>query len=137
MKDNLWNIIKQGESDTLEFKTSFSDEVIISLVAFANTKGGTVCIGVSDKGVIKGVDLGKETIQNWINEVKSKTATVVIPEVEVIQELDKTVVLLKVQEYPIKPVSMRGRCYKRIGNSNHLMSVEEISNEHLRTINTG
>lgn len=92
MEDNLWNIIKQGESDTLEFKTSFSDEVIVSLVAFANTKGGTVCIGVSDKGAIKGVDLGKETVQHWVNEVKSKTATVVIPEVEVIQELDKTVV---------------------------------------------
>ena len=34
------------ESETIELKTSFSDEVIISLVAFANHKEGTVNIGV-------------------------------------------------------------------------------------------
>ncbi|HMR19220.1 MAG TPA: putative DNA binding domain-containing protein [Sphingobacterium sp.] len=53
MNKTLQNIIKQAEGDTLKFKTSFSDEVIVSLVAFANTKGGAVCIGVSDKGEIK------------------------------------------------------------------------------------
>src|SRR5690554_5808130 len=115
MNKTLRNIIKQGESETLEIKMSFSDEVIISLVAFANTKGGTVCIGVSDKGEIKGINLEKETLQKWLNEIKNKTATMVIPEVEIIEEQEKRVVLLKVQEYPVKPVSVRGRCYKRRG----------------------
>ena len=49
MNKTLQNSISQGESETVELKTSFSDEVIISLVAFANTNGGTVFIGVSDK----------------------------------------------------------------------------------------
>ena len=31
---------------------------------------------------------------------------------------------------------MKGKYYKRIGNSNHLMTVDEIANEHLKTINT-
>ncbi|MFT4060942.1 MAG: ATP-binding protein [Edaphocola sp.] len=136
MTKPLPNSINQGESETLEFKTSFGDEVIVSLVAFANTKGGTVCIGVSDEGKIKGVDVGKETVQNWINEIKGKTASAIIPDVEIIEEEDKTIVLFKIQEYPIKPVAVKGKCYKRTGNANHLMSVEEIANEHLKTINT-
>lgn len=129
-------ILKQGENITTELKTSFSDEVIISLVAFANTKGGTVYIGITDSGEVKGVEIGKETIQNWINEIKNKTASAIIPEIEITEEQNRSVIALKIQEYPIKPVSVKGKCYKRIGNSNHLMSVEEIANEHLRTINT-
>ncbi len=132
----LQSFLKQGENETLEFKTSFSDEVIVSLVAFANTKGGEVFIGISDNGATKGVNIGQETIQKWINEIKSKTASAIIPDVEIIEEHGKTIVVFKIQEYPIKPVSLKGKCYKRVGNSNHLMSVEEIANEHLKTINT-
>ncbi|MDR3327007.1 MAG: hypothetical protein LBT04_02570, partial [Prevotellaceae bacterium] len=40
------------------------------------------------------------------------------------------------QEYPIKPVATRGRYYKRVANSNHLLSLDEIANEHLKTINS-
>ncbi len=39
MNKPIRKIIDHGESETLEFKTSFSDEVIVSLVAFANTRG--------------------------------------------------------------------------------------------------
>jgi len=38
------------ESDQVEFKLSFQDEVIVSLVAFANHKGGIVYVGVADNG---------------------------------------------------------------------------------------
>jgi predicted HTH transcriptional regulator len=41
-------VITQGENQNAEFKTSFGDEVIISLVAFANAKGGKVYVGVND-----------------------------------------------------------------------------------------
>jgi len=40
MNTDIRHITAQGESETVEFKTSFSDEVIVSLVAFANAKGG-------------------------------------------------------------------------------------------------
>ncbi|HLT86281.1 MAG TPA: RNA-binding domain-containing protein, partial [Sphingobacterium sp.] len=135
MKENPTYPIPSIESETVEFKSSFQDEVIVSLVAFANAKGGSVYVGVGDKGEVKGASLGKETVQNWINEIKIKTQPSLIPDVEVIEEQDKTLLLLNMQEYPIKPVSFKGKCYRRIGNSNHLMGVEEIANEHLKTIN--
>ncbi len=32
-----------------EFKTTFNEDVIVSLAAFANAKGGEVYVGVNDK----------------------------------------------------------------------------------------
>jgi predicted HTH transcriptional regulator len=64
------NILPAKESKQVEFKTSFNDEAIVSLVAFANTQGGAVYIGVTDSGEVKGIQLGKETLADWINEVK-------------------------------------------------------------------
>ena len=63
----------QEDSHT-EFKSSFSDAVIESLVAFTNTKGGKVLVGVDNEGnPIKSFTIGGETLQNWVNEVKNKT----------------------------------------------------------------
>jgi len=130
------NILPAAESERVEFKTSFNEDVIETLVAFSNAKGGTLYIGIADNGDIKGIQIGKETVQNWINEVKNKTAPQIIPDVEMLTIKGKTVAVINVIEYPIKPVSKSGRYYKRIANANHLMSIDEIANEHLKTINS-
>ena len=124
------------ESLTVEFKTSFNEEVIETLVAFSNAKGGVVYIGVSDTGKVHGITVGKETIQNWINEVKNKTSSQIIPDADILNIDNKIIVSLLVSEHPIKPVSTRGKYFKRVGNSNHLLSVTEVANLHLQTINT-
>jgi len=68
-----------------EFKSSFGDEVIETLVAFANTKGGRVWVGVNDRGIpVKNFSIGQETIQHYLNQVKTKTYLSIIPDVEVI-----------------------------------------------------
>ena len=128
--------LPKKESSTIEFKASFNEDVIETLVAFANTKGGIVYVGVSDKGKAQGITIGKETIQNWINEIKNKTNPQIIPDAEILIQEDKTILTFFVSEYPIKPVSLRGKCFKRAGNSNHLLSINEIANEHLKTINS-
>lgn len=50
-------LIAQGEGDHLDFKFEISDAAKIarSLVAFANTSGGKLLIGVKDNGVIRGI----------------------------------------------------------------------------------
>lgn len=59
------------ENQHIEFKRSFNDELIISLVAFSNTAGGTIYVGVSDDGhPIEGFSMGHETIQGWLNTKK-------------------------------------------------------------------
>jgi len=57
-------ILKEEESSKLEFKENFSDEVIESLVAFANHKGGRVVIGIDKKKNLRGVCINKESVQN-------------------------------------------------------------------------
>jgi len=130
---NLQSLLKSGESDTLEFKEKFDERTVESAVAFANTKGGMIFIGVSDKGVITGVDIGKETLAKWANQISSKTEPRLIPEIEVFEIEGKQVVAVKIMEYPIKPVSTRGRCFRRVNSSNRSLNAQEIAEMHLQS----
>ena len=132
---DIKHIIEQGESETIEFKQSFNKSVIETLTAFSNSKGGQVLIGVDNSGMLKGVSITEETVQKWINEIKQNTKPQVIPNVDIYKTENKTIVVLTVIEYPIKPVSYKDKYYKRVLNSNHKMSLTEVANEHLRTIN--
>ena len=134
-KNVLKKILAKGETDRLEFKSSFNADVIVALNAFANSSGGAVCVGVSDKKKVIGVELGTETIQTWVNEIKHKTEPAIIPDVETIEQDGKTVVVLSVKEFPVKPVAVQGRYYRRIANANHRMSATEIADQHLKTVN--
>lgn len=125
-----------GENATTEFKSSFNAPVIETLVAFANAKGGRVLVGVDDTGVpVRGFGVGKETVANWVNEIKTKTQPALIPDVEVLEVGDSAVVQLTITEFPVKPVAYRGKYFRRVGNSNHQMSLNEIANLHLKTMN--
>lgn len=134
--NNITELITTGESDTLEFKSSFDRQAIETLSAFANTKGGTVLVGVDNRGKIVGTEVGPETAQQWINQVKSATAPAIIPDVDFLVQTGKQIAKLTVAEYPIKPVSCRGKYFKRVQNANHRLSLTEISNLYLQTFNT-
>ncbi len=62
MSKHIINLIKQGEHQTLDFKHSITDskKIARAMVAFANTLGGTLLIGVKDNGSIIGVDSEEE-----------------------------------------------------------------------------
>ena len=94
-------------------------------------------MGVNDKGsAVENFTIGKETLVKWINEIKNKTQPSLIPDIT-LQLLDgKTIAIVSIDEFPIKPVSFKGRCYKRIEKSNHLLSTTEISDLHLKTFNS-
>ena len=128
---------KLKENLNTEFKSSFNDEVIETLVAFANTHGGKVLVGVDNKGLpIKKFMIGDETVQQWINEIKTKTQPSLIPDSTIIDRVGAKVVELSVKEFPVKPVSFKGRYYKRVKNSNHQLNLTEITDLHLKTFNT-
>lgn len=68
--DNIHRIIEAGESDQVEFKSTIRTNletgeidkrmekaVLKTLVAFMNTDGGTLLIGVADDGEIRGLDI--------------------------------------------------------------------------------
>ncbi len=128
--------MKLVEDQHIEFKSAFNEDVIETLVAFANTKGGRVLIGVSDNGKpVKDFTIGKESMQQWLNQIKTKTQPSIIPDMEVREYDGSEVVEIIVQEFPVKPISYRGRYYKRVKNSNHQLNVSEIADMHLKTFN--
>ena len=59
---SIKKLITNGESQTVEFKTSFQKEVIESVVAFANAKGGRIFIGIQDDAKIVGVEVQQESL---------------------------------------------------------------------------
>ena len=133
---DIKKLIGFNENETLEFKSSFNSELIETLVAFANTKGGRLVMGISPKHEVVGVQMNPESVQNWINEVKTKTSPSLIPDVDIIQYNNKSIVIFVVQEYPIKPVATKGKYFKRVANSNHLLTISEVVNLHLQSFNT-
>lgn len=134
MQCNLNDIISNGEGLTVEFKSAFNVATIESVVAFANTKGECVLLGISDAGKVTGVEVARESVQQWANEIKSKTEPAIVPDMEVMAFQNKKIVVIQVSEYPVKPISVQGRFYKRVGSSNHLMSVAEISDLFMRSM---
>lgn len=62
MSEHIYDLIKQGEHQTLDFKHSITDskKIARSLAAFANTNGGRLLVGVRDNGSIAGVKSDEE-----------------------------------------------------------------------------
>src|SRR5687768_16238500 len=50
-------LISQGEGATLEFKrkATFPEKIVREMIAFANTKGGILLIGIGDDGSLTGL----------------------------------------------------------------------------------
>ena len=130
----LGNLIAAGESLTLEFKSSFDKATIESLVAFANAKGGTVLVGVGDSGSVQGITLGKESLNEWLVQIKSSTSPSIIPELQAHQLDGKTIVAIDMAEFPVKPVNTKGRYYKRVASSNQALNSGEIADLYMQSL---
>ena len=135
IKDELRELVKKGESTGVEFKENFDRETTETVGAFANTKGGIILIGVSDKGEVNGVQIGKGTMNDWANQISQSTEPRIIPEIERSEIEGKNVVIIRIKEFPIKPVSVKGRCFRRVGTSNRMMTPEEIGQMHFHSTN--
>lgn len=57
-KLNLW--ISEGEGLTLEFKEQYSSKIDRDMVAFANTNGGYILLGIADDGTVIGHKLNNK-----------------------------------------------------------------------------
>ena len=58
----LIQLVRTGEGPQLEFKlkAAYPDKLVHEIIAFANTKGGTLLIGVDDDGRLAGVKYPEE-----------------------------------------------------------------------------
>lgn len=61
-EDFIKELLKKEENEALDFKLSISNssKIAKTLVAFANTRGGTIAIGINDHKKIIGIDPEEE-----------------------------------------------------------------------------
>jgi ATP-dependent DNA helicase RecG len=128
MNEKIENLIKSGESERLEFKSSLADvnEIVEDISAFSNSKGGKILVGVSNSGKILGLEIGKDTVERLTNKIVSNTEPKVYPNITTKDFDKKKVIVIEVQEAKEKPVFAFGRAFKRVGKSTLRMNKEEI-----------
>ncbi len=117
------------ESEKIELKSSFSEwrEAIVSLCAFANKKGGKVVIGMNDDGVASGIQVGKNTIEDFANKIKNNTDPILYPSINVKTFGLGEIVEIEVSESDNKPVFAfdRGICESREDKSENVTNRSE------------
>jgi ATP-dependent DNA helicase RecG len=133
MNDELKELVEAGESETVEFKPTFNTDVIETAVAFANTRGGRILIGISDEGAPLAQSFGHEALRDYVNRIANGTEPSVCPGAERMLFGEGEVIVLSVPEFPLKPVSTRGRCYRRSGSITRRMTPSEIAELHLHS----
>lgn len=99
-------LVTQGEGSRLEFKRKVKhpDKIAREFVAFANTRGGTVLIGVGDDGTIYGSKEAKGeayVLEQWLDQNVSPTLPFTRTEIPITSTT--TVVMYEVAEGTDKP----------------------------------
>lgn len=122
------NLIKQGESDQLEFKEVVQKDAIAkALCAFLNGDGGTVLIGVKDNGEI----IGLENAGFYEAELRQYLFQSILPEPAVTVSIEqvgaKEIISIKVWEGSKPPYLFNGEIFFRKGSNTVKASSAQIS----------
>ena len=103
---DLTGILKRPEGKTLEFKRDLSspDGAIKTIVAFANTAGGTLLIGVEDRSRhVRGVPEPLDLEERLANLVSDRISPRLVPEIEILPWRRTQVLALHVHPSPSRP----------------------------------
>jgi len=114
-------ILQGGEGYKVEFKRNINSDLAKELVAFANSSGGRVFIGIEDNGSISGVHVN--------NDLKSRveaSARDCDPSVRIELEAFNNVLIVSVPEGNDKPYRCTNGFYIRSGASSVKLSTQEI-----------
>ncbi|MBR5330495.1 MAG: putative DNA binding domain-containing protein [Akkermansia sp.] len=104
-----------AEHQCLEWKSTWKDDHLREICAFANAQGGTLCIGIDDHGQVTGVpeSVARKLLENLPNKVRDITGVQV--DVNLRNEAGKYWVEVVVPAVNT-PVSCRGEFYYRSGS---------------------
>jgi ATP-dependent DNA helicase RecG len=102
------------ESQDTEYKRSWNDDYYRWICAFANSKGGTLYIGIEDNGEVCGI----ENYKKLMEDIPNKTRDILGIFIDVnLKNKDKKYYLeIKVEEN-LSPVSYKGEYHIRVGST--------------------
>ena len=94
----LKQLVKQGESDRLEFKKTTGQRTAAAktVCAMLNSMGGFVIFGVTDKGENAGQQVSAKTLEDISNEIRNIEPPA-FPDIETISlKSGKTVIIIHI-----------------------------------------
>jgi len=121
--NELLDIIKNGESDKIEFKTKVTSDIGEEICAIANGFGGLLLIGIDDKGKVQGCNL--ETSKFKISDHTNSITPPVKINFDHFKIDDKDILILDIPQ-STDLCSIWGVAYIRIGTSKRPLSMQEI-----------
>ena len=119
------------ETENIEFKLQITDEIYKEVIAFANTDGGTIYIGIDDNGNVVGIDNVDETYTRITNGIRDAIQPDVTMFIKYTLQ-DNKVVKITVGEGSYKPYYLKSKglkpsgVYIRQGASSTQASPEQI-----------
>jgi len=116
--------VPQKESQTIEFKSSWRDEYLKIICAFANTEGGELLIGVDNKGKPIGVKNARKLLEDIPNKVKDILG--LIPQVRLENKGRKEILEVKIKP-SYAPISYKGRFFIRSGSTTQELKGRELT----------
>lgn len=132
MKTEMFmELIRNGETEKIEFKSKVSKDIGEEICAFQNSQGGYIFIGVTDEGKIIGCDSKKA------KEMISQHVTNITPPTNVDFhhiEIDNKQVLGVHVAPSEKLCAIRGNVYIRAGTSKRPLSLQEIMMQAAETL---
>ena len=114
-------LLHEGEGSMLEYKESLSSSLARELVAFANSTGGKILLGVRNDGRVVGVRDSND-LRAQVQDIARNCD----PPVNVIVEPVGKVLAVTVRESESKPVQCREGFFWRQGASTQKLSRDEI-----------
>lgn len=140
---DLIEILKRPEGKTLEFKRDLSspDTALKAIVAFANTAGGTLLIGVEDRTRhVRGVSDPLALEERVAKLISDRITPRLVPEIEILPWRRTQILALQVHPSPSRPHFITregptGGVYVRVGSTNRRADAELI--EELRRFARG
>lgn len=119
------------ESERVEYKSQMADDIYKEVIAFANTDGGVIYIGVDDRGNPVGIEDVDETYTRLTNGIRDAIAPDVTMFVRYVLQKNR-VIRIEVGEGSYKPYYLKSRgmkpsgVYVRQGASSVQASSEQI-----------
>ena len=125
MRSAIEHLLTQPEGKTLEFKRDLSSprNLLKTLVAFANSAGGIVLIGVADDRTVIGLEQPLDDEERLDNLIGDAIAPRLVPNVEILSWQDRSILAVEVfpgsnRPYYLKSEGQPDGVYVRLGSSN-------------------
>ena len=123
-----------SEDEYTELKIELTKEIKKEIIAFANTKGGKIYIGIDDNGKVVGLKNAKDDLESLSGMIREgiKSDLTLYTSINLINISDKDVIEINIMEAPNKPYYLADKgiktsgVYLRYGNTSAPASEEVI-----------